>query len=259
MKKITIIIPTYNRKINIKLLRIFSNFENKINVYIIDDGSKKNFKDYNRKQVKKYKHIKYFSYNNNKGQSYACNVGIKKTKSQYIWFFDDDDIVTIKTIHQILFNLNKNIDGFLLPMKQVYNNKTVNLVYPSIRTHSFDDLRNNGQLVSTSCAIFKTNLIKKIKGWDNKLYGGTDTDLFLRFSMHGSFDFLITDPVIINISQPNRLTNKVFRQQFAKLYFLKKHWKILTIKRRLYYIFTGILFYPLFYRIKNIVNYLKNN
>ena len=112
--------------------------------------------------------------------------------------------------------------------------------------------------MSTSCAIFKTELIKKIKGWDNNLYGGTDTDLFLRFAKYGEFSFIKTSPVIINISQPNRLTNKVFRQQLAKLYFLKKHWKVLTIKRKLYYILTAVFFYPLFYGIKNKISYLKN-
>ena len=257
MKKITIIIPNYNRKINLKLIKTFLEFKNKINIYIIDDGSEKFFKDYNSKQLKKYTNIKYFSYKKNKGQSFACNVGIKNTRSKYIWFFDDDDNITINSINNVLLALEKNLDGLLLPMKQVYKNKTINLINPSVRSHSFDDLRNNGQLVSTSCAIFKTDLIKKIRGWDNNLYGGTDTDLFLRFAKYGKFSFIKTNPVIINISQPNRLTNKVFRQQLAKLYFLKKHWKVLTIKRKIYYILTAVFFYPLFYGIKNQINYLK--
>ena len=62
MKKITIIIPNYNRKINLKLIKTFLEFKNKINIYIIDDGSEKFFKDYNSKQLKKYTNIKYFSY-----------------------------------------------------------------------------------------------------------------------------------------------------------------------------------------------------
>ncbi len=259
MKKITVIIPNYNRKINTKLIGVFSKFKNKINIYIIDDGSKNFFKIYNHNLLKKYKYIKYFSYKKNKGQSYACNFGIRKTKTKYIWFFDDDDFISVKTINKILLILEKNLEAILLPMMQIYKNKSVNLVDPSIRSHSFDDLRNNGQLVSTSCAIFKTKLIKKIKGWDRRLYGGTDTDLFLRFSKYGKFSFIKTYPVIINISQSNRLTNKVLRQQLAKIYFLKKHWKVLTIKRKLYYILTTVFFYPLFYGIKNQINYLKKN
>ena len=257
MKKITVVIPTYNRKINLNLIKIFLKFKNKIAINIIDDGSEKFFKNYNSLQLKKYTFIKYFSYSKNKGQSYACNVGIKHAKSKFIWFFDDDDIVSEKSIQLILKTLTNDIDGILLPMKQVYKNKILNIVYPSVRSHSFEDLRNNGQLVSTSCAIFKTKIIIKIKGCDNKLYGGTDTDLFLRFAKYGKFSFIKTKPVKINISQANRLTNKVFRQQLAKIYFLKKHWKILTNKRKLYYLITGFLFYPLFYGIKNEIIYLK--
>lgn len=259
MKKIiTVIIPTYNRKLNFNLISEFYKFKKQIEVIIVDDGSNKLINFYNSKQIKNYSNFKYFHYVKNRGQSYACNYGIKKTNTKYIWFFDDDDLAKEKTIRSVLIKINDPIDGLLLPMKQIYKNKSVNLVYPSVRSHSYEDLKNNGQLVSTSCAIFKTELIKKIKGWDNNLYGGTDTDLFLRFSMHGKFSFVKTYPVIINISQPNRLTNKVFRQQLAKIYFLKKHWKVLSIKRKLYYVFSGILFYPLFYGIKNQIVYLKS-
>ena len=104
-------------------------------------------------------------------------------------------------------------------MQQIYKNKIIKKAYPWKRNHDYDDLRNNGQLVSTSCAIFRTKIIKNIGGWDTKLLGGTDTDLFLRFSLKGKFQFLKSSPVIINLSQSNRLTNNVLRQQIAKIYF----------------------------------------
>ncbi len=256
-KIITVIIPTYNRKLNFNLISKFYKFKKKIELIIVDDGSNQLIESFNSKKIKKYLEFKYLHYHKNRGQSFACNSGIKITNTKYVWFFDDDDNISIKTLDKILFSLKKNFDGLLLPMKQVYKNKLINLVYPSIRSHTFDDLRDNGQLVSTSCAIFKTKIIKKIKGWDIKLFGGTDTDLFLRFSKYGNFSFIDTNPVIINISKPNRLTNKVFRQQLAKIYFLKKHWKILTIKRILYYLITGLFFYPLFYGIRNKMKYLS--
>jgi hypothetical protein len=42
-------------------------------------------------------------------------------------------------------------------------------------------------------------LIRKIGGWDNNLFGGTDTDLFLRFSKVGKFSFINTIPIKINL------------------------------------------------------------
>ena len=95
------------------------------------------------------------------------------------------------------------------------------------------------------------------------MYGGTDTDLFLRFSKHGNFSFLKTAPIKVNIAISNRLTNKVFRQQKAKFYFLLKHWNVLTIKRKFYYIFSLLFFLTLFYALKDrlilLLAKIKNN
>ena len=207
--------------------------------------------------VKKYSTISYFFYKKNKGQSYACNIGLKYTTTSYVWFFDDDDLVCCNSIDKIIKEVQlKKGDGYLLPMHQIYNGIVVNKGIPSSRPHSFNDLRNYGQLVSTSCSIFKTNLIKKIKGWDENLYGGTDTDLFLRFSKIGRFRFIKCNAVMVDISQPGRLTNKVFRQLGAKINFLKKHWNDLSYKRRIYYIYSMFLLLPLFYGIKNHIKYL---
>ena len=109
-------------------------------------------------------------------------------------------------------------------------------------------MKNQQQKVSTSCAIFNTKKINQI-GWDEKLFGGTDTDLFLRFSKK-NFEILNTNPIIVNFAAPGRVTNKFFRQQKAKLYFLMKHWQILTLKRKFYYIISFILCFPLINNIK---------
>lgn len=257
-KLLTVIIPTYNRKINKKILEIFLKFEKKIQVLIIEDGSISKIKNENQNITKYYKNINYYFYKKNKGQSVACNFGLKKVFTKYIWFFDDDDYVSVLAIKKIILILEKkNCDGYLLPMCQIYNKEIIKKVEPSVRPHTFNDLRSNGQLVSTSCSIFKTKIVKKINGWDENLYGGTDTDLFLRFSKIGKFNFIKCEPIRIDISSPGRLTNKVFRQVKAKIIFLKKHWKDLTIKRNLYYVYSCIMLYPLFYSLKNYLNYVK--
>lgn len=258
-KIITIIIPTYNRKIKIKTIINFLKYSNFIKILIIEDGSVESIKNYNKKLTNQYPEISYFFYKKNKGQSFACNFGLAYVDTDYVWFFDDDDLVHCNSIVKILREIKlKKGDGYLLPMDQTYNGVIVNSVIPSSRPHSFNDLRSNGQLVSTSCSIFKTKLIKKIKGWDENLYGGTDTDLFLRFSKIARFRFVNCAPVIVDISHPERLTNKVFRQLGAKINFLKKHWNNLSNKRRFYYIYSMFLLLPLFYGIKNHIKYIYN-
>lgn len=257
-KIVTIIIPTFNRILKKKVIFNFLNFKKFIKIIIIDDGSLEEIKKKNLNILKKNPEIIYFYYKINKGQSFACNIGLKKTTTKYIWFFDDDDYVNNKSLKKILSVIkSKNSDGYLLPMQQIFKNIILKEVYPSSRLHNFNDLRTNGQLVSTSCSIFKTSIIKKIKGWDEKLYGGTDTDLFLRFSKIGNFKFINCPPVKIDISQEGRLTNKFLRQMKAKTVFLRKHWKDLAFKRRFYYIASIFTLLPLFYGIKNNLIYLK--
>lgn len=257
-KIITVIIPTYNRKIKIKTIINFLKYSNFIKIYIIEDGSAETIKNYNKRLIKKYSAIYYFSYKKNKGQSYACNIGLKNTTTNYVWFFDDDDFVSGNSIEKIIKEIQlKKGDGYLLPMRQIYNGVELSKANPSSRPHSFNDLRHNGQLVSTSCSIFKTNLINKIKGWDENLYGGTDTDLFLRFSRIGRFGFIRCNAVIVDIAQSGRLTNKVLRQLVAKINFLKKHWNCLSNKRRFYYLYSMFLLFPLFYGVKNYLKYIS--
>jgi glycosyltransferase involved in cell wall biosynthesis len=264
-KIITVIIPTYNRIIRKEIVKSFFHFKKFIKIIIVDDGSSIRIMNYNKKILDTFSKISFIKLNRNRGQSYACNQGLKKTNTKYVWFFDDDDTVNNKSIKNIISTLIlKNAGGgYLLPACKMYNNIKIKTIYPEVRPHNFNDLRNNGQLVNTSCAIFKTSIIKKINGWDENLYGGTDTDLFLRYSMHSNFLFLKTFPIKINIAINNRLTNKIFRQQKAKIFFLLKHWKVLTIKRKFYYIFSLLFFFPLFYTFKDslmlLLAKIKNN
>ena len=254
MKKkiLTIIIPTRNRFSFLKKIILeIKNFTNTIDIIIVDDHSDKSEKIKLENFLYKLPKIKFFKFKQNRGQSYACNFGLKKSSTNYVWFFDDDDFLKKEILSKIIKYLNKNNpDGILLPMRQVYKTKPFNFVIPKKEDHKFDILKNQQQKVSTSCAIFNTKKIKQIKGWDEKLFGGTDTDLFLRFSKKNNFEILNTNPIIVNFAAPGRVTNKFFRQQKAKLYFLIKHWQILTLKRKFYYIISFILCFPLINNIK---------
>jgi len=261
---VTVVIPTFNRKIKKNTISNFYTFKELIKIIIIEDGSNFVITSLNKKIKILCPEITYIKYPNNRGQSFACNIGLKNTKTKYIWFFDDDDSVAVNSIRRILGILQlSNKDGYLLSMQRVYNKIEFKKVDPSLRSHSFNVLRDRGQLVNTSCAIFKTDIIKRINGWDNNLYGGTDTDLFLRFSKHGNFSYIKTLPVKVNIAINNRLTNKFFRQQKAKIFFLLKHWSVLTFRRKVYYIYSLLFFFPLFYNFKDKLTLLlvriKNN
>lgn len=260
---LTIIIPTKNRAGSLKKIISTLSKIKEINIIVIDDGSNFENNDTNKRYLLKTPNIKYHHFKESYGQSYACNKGLKLTNSDYVWFFDDDDFVSEISVRAVLKLVkNRNIQGLLLPMKIIFNNFTFKITYPSNKSHDFDNLRSKGQLVNTSCAVFKTSIIRDINGWDNSLFSGTDTDLFLRFSRVASFTCIKTYPVEVNFSNSDKVTFSFFRSQKGKIDFLYKHWKILTFNRRLYYFISFLLFFPFFRIIKfkliSIISALKN-
>ena len=262
-KIITIIIPTRNRFLYITKILNENKGQNKnVDIILIDDCSEIDQGNKVKKYCNNFKNVKYFRFNKNRGQSYACNFGLKKSKTNYVWFFDDDDFLDKKTLLEVIIYLKKeNFDAVLLPMKQIYKHKLIKFVEPIKSQHTFKYLVNSPQKVSTSCAIFNRKKILNIGGWDEQLFGGTDTDLFLRFSKNYSFSTIKTTPISVNFAAPNRVTNNFFRQQKAKLYLLNKHWQILTLKRKIYYIISFILCFPILNSFKTklkILNYKIN-
>lgn len=94
--KLSIIIPCYNAEpyINELLNTLQSQMNDKVQVLVIDDGSKEEFKtDYSWVTVIRQ---------NNAGASAARNTGLDNAKGEYISFIDADDLVASNYIETIL-------------------------------------------------------------------------------------------------------------------------------------------------------------
>lgn len=110
MKKITIIIPTYNESMNIRImlknLNILSQQINcSFNVLIIDGYSKDNtinIAKFNKRKL----NLKIYFQSRLGGPSIAIMDGIKKSKDQFILILDADNPVNIKDIRNIVIKSN---------------------------------------------------------------------------------------------------------------------------------------------------------
>ena len=109
--KFTIIINVYNldlfyikRSIESVINQKYKNYE----CYIIDDGSKKEFKfnEYYKNIMINFKKIKYI-YQENIGIGPSRNIGIKYAKSDYVIFLDGDDFISIDCLYHLNNLLNK--------------------------------------------------------------------------------------------------------------------------------------------------------
>ena len=113
MVKISIIIPVYNAEMFIEqaiqsvLAQTLSDYE----LIIVNDGSTDNSGNIIRKYMVDPR-VKYY-FQDNFGESYARNVGLKKAIGEYIAFLDADDIYSIEKLEkQILFlNTHQQYDA----------------------------------------------------------------------------------------------------------------------------------------------------
>ena len=123
MVKLSIIIPYYKTyELTEKLFDVFiPQLTDEVEVFLVDDGC-------NEERLDKYnKKVNIIHLEENKGMSYALNVGIKKATGKYIGFVDSDDMVTENYIEELINAINEhNEDLIYLDWKDMHNGEIVN-------------------------------------------------------------------------------------------------------------------------------------
>jgi glycosyltransferase involved in cell wall biosynthesis len=259
MKLLSIVIPTRNRSqfLQKSLSQLPHNFlnSNEVELIVVDDGSDQNNKSSNYEICSSINYCQYI-YKQFGSAPKARNYGFSISTGKNIWFLDDDDYITEKTFYQVINHLKNDIEEnlfLILPCKKVYSNDENDVIYtyPTKERNSFEEYRAKGHQVNTSCTLFSRKVISEIGGWDENLKTGQDTDLFLRASEISKIKCLNVEPIIVNVAHQDRIGKKVFKQQIGKTQFLKKHWRVLTFKRKYYYILTTLLWIPFFKKIRS--------
>lgn len=189
MKKLTIVIPVYNGEKYIKrcLDSVLSNKNIKEVIVINDcstDGSLKILKEYGSR-------IKLIDLKENRGVSYARNLGIEKATGDYITFVDVDDYIEPNTYFQMLSKIEKtDADICICNYDEIFeeNGKIVNSKY----NLDFEELDNESVVkkfltddISPAIwdKVYKTKLLKNIS-FENNLAIGEDILFCLKVFMN---------------------------------------------------------------------------
>ena len=159
---ISVIIPFYNQEhyfeecINSVIHQTYSNFE----IIIINDGSDKKYDEILTKlQLKHLDKIKIFS-QENKGVSAARNLGILKSKGEYVAFIDSDDVwLPHKLEYQINLIKKKKID-FIHGSYLIINENDSFVGKFIAKSLDYNHLIKSCD-VGLSTVLIKSNLIKK--------------------------------------------------------------------------------------------------
>lgn len=111
---LSIVVPVYNveKYLDQCLKSILDNYENGVEIVLIDDGSKDRSGEMCDEYEQKYSFIKVV-HQKNGGLSVARNTGINNSKGKYIWFIDSDDYIPNGSIKTVLNYINTNTDIIL--------------------------------------------------------------------------------------------------------------------------------------------------
>jgi len=251
--QISIIIPTYNRpkRLDGLLSSVCAKELDKIEIIVVDDCSTNENKNILRSIQKKYitSPIKFIWNEVNKGGGKTRNIGAAESSGEWIWFIDDDDLVTHETILNVVVFVTQKPKFSLLFLKcRIVDARNSNIITPQC-VNLKEHFSKYGNQINTSCAIFSRSLYERLEGWDDKLVAGQDTDLFLRAAQLTDAELIPKCIVTFVLHDDMRITGNPKKQVIGKYQFLVKNWHLLSWRRRGRYVLTFVFLVPLLRRV----------
>lgn len=115
MKKqplVSVVIPVFNGSPYLKraVFSVFNSNYKPLEIILVDDGSTDKSQVVCQELTKKFKNVRYFRFEKNKGMANALNLGVRKAKGKYIARLNQDDLmVNDRLTRQVKF-LENNSD-----------------------------------------------------------------------------------------------------------------------------------------------------
>ena len=208
-KMITVVITTYKREYNMLKRAIDSVLNQSFKDWelIIVDDSPSDWKL--RKEVsssvealcRNDTRIKYIKHTKNLGACAARNTGLRIANGEYIAFLDDDDEwQTNKLQLQVEKFLNASdcvslvYCGTLCVDEE--NNKTIKHKNRYLKGKVFDELIMKNFIGGTSYPLIKTEILREVGGFDDKMESSQDFDVWIRLCKEHEVDYVPEELVI---------------------------------------------------------------
>ncbi len=256
-KKVSVIIPTYNRAkfISSAVRSIIDQKYSNIEIVIVDDGSNDNTQAVVHSLKEKYSNIIYCHNERTKGPSGARNTGIIKSSGDYVSFLDSDDTwldghltngleilneypeidVLFGNYSIVDFDTRKHLHNFFDQKKILHTLKSVQL------SSGIKVIRDNlfKALIQDNFFSFGTSIIRKssINGIliDESITFAEDRDFVIQLFKKANATFAFReDPVFIAYKHDSNLymskePNKAFQIIEAHLYLFIKYLRIYNL------------------------------
>ena len=123
--KLSVIIPIYNSEAHLNECLNSVNIVNnsKLEIIIINDGSKDSSVKICKKFISKSNNFRIINLKKNRGVGYARNVALKNAKGKYVMFLDSDDRIIKGSLKNIISQLDEHSEKEIFLIKSKFINK----------------------------------------------------------------------------------------------------------------------------------------
>ena len=270
MPKISIVIPFYNsEKYLYNCIKSILNQTCKdIEIICVDDGSSDSSKDiiYSFQD----KRIRYF-YTENKGVSYARNIGIKQVKGKYLLFVDSDDWIEPNTCDCLLSAMEKNNPDILFFRYRYYKEGEYRIIDYSdskecrkfkTKPLPFANISNSVLLLNYVIwnKFYNVNYLKENKIMFNECSNFSEDMLFSIYLFSKNPEIMMIDEVLYNYRiTENSSSNLSYKEMFDSLFKIYNYSIAQDYYKNQFKVFVDNIFLKMCIYIYNRFIYIKDN
>ncbi len=205
---VSVVIPVYNRVSTLEraLRSVLMQCYDAIEVIVVDDGST----DGSQAVVQRVNdpRVQLVQHDKNRGVSAARNTGIERANGAFLAFQDSDDEWLAGKLSAQVDCMNAAGEDCVLVYctKVVYGrdegrnfgDRRVACVPPAGATDLSGDMRQaliHGTFISPQTMLMRTDAVRRMGGFDHRIYGSEEWDFCQRLAELGRFDF-VDEPLV---------------------------------------------------------------
>ena len=169
----------------------------------------------------------------NKGPSFACNLGVKKSDAKYLAILETDDLWKPRKLEKQFLIAEKNDLDFVYCNYLLDKKKNVQ-EFSNDKKRLFYLLLDSWSCPNPSTFFFTRNSFLELGGFDEDMIGSHDHDFWVRLvNSNLNIDFVDEFLVVIESYNPNQMSRDHKTRIKSISFFLSKHKELIITKKGL--------------------------
>lgn len=169
----------------------------------------------------------------NKGPSFACNLGVKKSDAKYLAILETDDLWKPRKLEKQFLIAEKNDLDFVYCNYLLDKKKNVQ-EFSNDKKRLFYLLLDSWSCPNPSTFFFRRNSFLELGGFDENMIGSHDHDFWVRLvNSNLNIDFVNEFLVVIESYNPNQMSRDYKTRIKSISFFLSKHKELIITKKGL--------------------------